>query len=263
MSVRWAKKIPQLSEIEHASAEGFKIGQFRVSDIAGLSTQELNELKIRLVRAGLQAEVFESPLPEGVNVMERGFNIYAWIEYLKDMFTRVAELGCKTIVWNDGRSRILPEEGKTSALKENFNQFLFMAAEVAQKNEIIICLAPQGPQRANFLNSMQEITEVLNSIGSKNLQIMISSTDLEETRTKVKDVLECKEFIAHAVMEVLADLRDAKWNLANVGSDDFVDSTNFLSMLKRASYSHIITLPSEANSHSLAACESFWQESEK
>jgi hypothetical protein len=91
---------------------------------------------------------------------------------------------------------------------------------------------------------------------------MISSTDLEETRTKVKDVLDCKEWIAHAVMEAVPDLNDAKWNLANVGSDDFVDSTNFLAMLKRISYSRIITLPSEANSRSLTACERFWQETE-
>jgi len=261
MSARWAKKILQFSEIELASAEGFKLGQFRVSDIAGLSRQGVNELKIRLAHAGLQAEVFESPLPEGVNVMERGFNTYAWIEYLKDVFTRVAELGCKTMVWNDGRSRILPEEGKASVLKENFNQFLFMAAEVAQKNEIIICFAPQGPQRANFLNSVQEITEVLNSVGKKNLQIMISSTDLEETRTKVKDVLECKEFIAHAVMEVLPDIDDAQWSRASVATHDFVDGKNFLAVLKRVSYSRIVTLPSTADSRSLTACERIWQES--
>jgi len=262
MNMRWAKRVDHLSDIEQAKEQGFQIVQLPVAEIIRLDDHTFFEFKEHFLKAGLSFEVFESPLPEGVNTMERGFNIYAWIEYLKKAIRKIAELGCKTLVWGDGQARILPEEGEATVLKENFNQFLFMVAEIAEKNKMAFCLEPLGSKRTNFLNSLEEIVGVINSVGKKNLAIMIASSDITETNMRTEEIFYYRDLIGHAYLDSLSeDTVRIKNELNFHGASGSQHPIPFLSILKKVSYKKVIALPKTADSEMLMLCKEVWDRS--
>ena len=259
MNMRWAKRVDRFLDIGQAKEQGFQIVQLPVAEIMRLDDRAFRDVKIDLLESGLSFEVFESPLPEGVNTTERGFNIYAWIEYLKKAIGRISELGCKTLVWGDGQARILPEEGEATVLKENFNQFLFMVAEIAEKKDIVFCLEPLGPKKTNFLNSLEEVASVLGSVGKKNLAITIASSDIIETNMKIEDIVHYGDLIAHAYLDSLEDFAGPI-----MGKATFPKASGtphpifFLSILKKISYNKVIALPNNADSETLLSCKEAW-----
>jgi len=261
MHVGWAKRIEHLSDVEEAKGQGFQIVQLPVTEIMRQDDSAFFEVKARLLDTGLSFEVFESPLPEGVSTTERGFNIYSWVEYLKKAIARIAELGCKTLVWGDGKARILPEEAEASVLKENFNQFLFMLAEIAEKNDIVFCLEPLGPRKTNFLNSIEEVVGVINSVGKKNLAIMISSSDIADIGTNVAEIDFYRNLIAHTYLDFHGEAqKPADEEPASRHSPDIQNYIPFFSILKKIAYDKVIALPSRADFQMLMACKEVWEE---
>lgn len=89
------------------------------------------------------------PLPADVRVTQKGFNIYVWMEHLKAAVHRMAELGCRKLVWSDGRARVLPVEGATAGFKEQVLQFLYMLCGVAANFDMTVLIEPLGPRRTN------------------------------------------------------------------------------------------------------------------
>lgn len=233
MKVKWAKRILSLSDIDTAKNQGFDIAQLPVSTIMNLEDDAFLREKTRLLTSGISFEVFESPLPDGVVATERGFNTYSWIEYLKKAISRIASLGCTTLVWNDAKSRILPEEGEVSILKENFNQFLFMLAEFAEKSGIKVCLEPFGKRRTNFLNSLREVAGVIQSIGKDNLAMTISAIDIAETETSLEELILFRNLILHMY------------------ADSPEKNLDYFKMLQNMEFEGIIALPKSADAELL------------
>jgi hypothetical protein len=90
------------------------------------------------------------PLPAEVRVTQRGFNLYVWMEHMKKALQRLAGLGCRQLVWSNGRARILPDEGELPILKEQALQFLFLLCELAGNFDMTVLVEPLRPRRTNF-----------------------------------------------------------------------------------------------------------------
>ncbi len=157
MSILWGRQISELSRAAEARAQGFDFVQAVGSSVADLSDQAFRAEKARVADAGIPAAAFTVPLPAEARVTERGFNLYAWTEHLKRAVPRVAELGCRKLLWSDGRARVLPVEGNMAGLKEQVAQFLFLLCDIAANVGIAVLVEPLDPRRTNFLNSMKEI----------------------------------------------------------------------------------------------------------
>lgn len=237
LHVKWVKRIEALSDIAQAKDQGFDSVQVPVSAIMRLEDDVFLKEKAHLLASGIACDVFESPLPEGVCATERGFNIYSWIEYLKKAISRIASLGCTTLIWGDAKSRILPEEGEISVLKENFNQFLFMMADIAGKHSITVCLEPFGRRRTNFLNSLPEVAGIIQSVGKENLAITISAVDIEEIGASLEELLLFRDLIAHACVDSLEKYPD------------------YFKALRNMAFDGIIALPKSADAEMLRSCK--------
>ena len=193
MNVRWAKRLQRTEDIKREELEGFDGVQLPVEAVMNQEDSAFLEKKNTLLSQGFSFEVFESPLPAGIQVTERGFNTYFWTEYLHTAVRRIAELGCKVIVWSDGRARILPLEGEVSTLKEQFYQFVFLLCDISKQYDITVCLEPLSERRTNFLNSLQETVECFSVIGSPNLALTIGLRSLVELSVDFKDLMAYKD----------------------------------------------------------------------
>ncbi len=255
MSIRWAKRVRSVSELESAREAGFGHVQLPVGAVMEWEDDSAFEQeRRRLLATGLSFATFESPLPKGVRVTEPGFNIYSWTEYLNVAIRRAAGLGCGTLVWGEGRARLLPIEGETAALKETLNQFVYALSGIAERNGIVVCVEPLGPRRTNFLNSIREVRDFLGLIGKSNLALAVSPRDLFEMDLDSRELLTNKDLLRHVHIEhpAVAEISKAPRR------GDGWDYAPFVSALRDADYEGTIALPFDADSASLAYCADLW-----
>jgi sugar phosphate isomerase/epimerase len=251
MSILWGKQVSELSRAAEARAQGFDFVQPVGSLVTDMSDQEFRSEKARIADAGITMAAFTVPLPAEVRVTERGFNLYAWIEHLKKAVPRMAELGCKKLLWSDGRARVLPAEGDLAGPKEQVLQFLFMLCDVAANFKITVLVEPLGPRRTNFLNSMKEIDEFLSRLGKENVGSMISLRELDSIGLPIAKLGQAAHQIHYVQMENPLVHDGAR---VCPRRSDGVDYRPFLRALNDIGYRGEIGLPIDSDADSLTYC---------
>jgi len=257
MGVQWGRMATDLSQADRAAADGFDFVRAAPDLVSGLDDSEVLRQKERLRGGGLPFTVCDVPLPADVRVTQRGFNLYVWTEHVKRALHRMADLGCRKIVWSDGRARVLPVEGEVAGLKEQVLQFLFMLCEAAGSFGITVLVEPLGPRRTNFLNSMIEIIEFLTRVGKDNLSCAISLRELEPIGLSLPRLPEYRDVIGHVQMEQPGS---ADGERRCPRPDDGHDYHPFLKALKAIGYAGAISLPGDADAAGLEYCRRLWKE---
>jgi sugar phosphate isomerase/epimerase len=251
MSIQWAKRVRTIAELASARDAGFDGALLPVAAVMEWDDDEsfAHERK-NLSAQGLSLTVFEAPLPKGVRVTEPGFNIYSWTEYLKTALRRCSQVGCKMITWGDGRARVLPFEGEIGTHKENFNQFVFMLCDIAERFGITVCIEPLGAKRTNYLNTPKEMVDFFSLIGKSNLAMAIGPRDLVEMGLGPEALSTFKDSIAHIILEhpLTADT-----SVPPLPSDGY-DYAPFFASLGKLNYEGTASLPHDADTESLDYC---------
>ena len=253
MTIRWARAVSHLSELPVVADAGFDAAELPVGTVMELSAGEFERERTALDRSGLVFEVFSAPLPAGATVTEPGFNIYVWSVYLKRTFERVAEVGCRRIVWSDGKGRLLPVEGGVDAAKRQVLQFLYVISDLARAHGIDVLVEPLDPRRTNFLNTITELGEFLARAGRANISGAISLRDLDAVGLSPSSIERHAHLISHVYIENPETSLRAR-HAPRPGDEHAYDE--FLASLSRIGYSGCITLPSDADEESLGYCRS-------
>ena len=255
MAVQWGKMIADLSQVGRAADEGFDFVQ-PVRDLAlNLGEEEVFQYKARSDEGGIPLRVCALPLPADARVTQKGFNIYVWVEHLKKAANRMAQLGCRKLVWSDGRARVLPVEGATAGFKEQVQQFLSMLCRATADFGMSVLVEPLGPRRTNFLNTMKETGEFLARVGADNLLFSISLRELRSIGLSLSDLGEYRQQIGHVQLDNPDFYEGAR---VCPGPTDRYDYGQFIHALKNAGYSADISLPEDADADGLAYCRGLW-----
>jgi sugar phosphate isomerase/epimerase len=249
MSIRWALRLRSLSELDSARAAGFTMVQLPVEAVMGIEEGGVEEFR-RTSGAGLSFEVFEAPLPREVQVTEPGFNIYHWTEYLRDALERLSKLGCTTLVWGDGKARLMPVEGEIATSRERFYQFMFLLSDNAARFGITVCLQPLGPKRTNFVNSLDEALDSLAMVDKPNLGVAIGVRDVVEMKLALPDLARHPASIRHVHVENPA----VTGSLVPPAQDDGYDYHAFFSALRAMDYNGVVSLAPGSDAGTLSFC---------
>jgi sugar phosphate isomerase/epimerase len=255
MSVQWGKLVNNQVDIIKAALDGFDCIEITIDYVMNNSDEQFILQKNLILQNNLIPKICSSVLPRNVLITEKGFNLYVWMEYLKKAIHRLSELGCQTLVWSDGRARVLPWEGDTSEKKEQVLQFLHMLCELSRNWGITVLIEPLSPRRTNYLNSMKEIDEFLPLVRKDNLYSMISLRELTEIDLPPESFLKYPHLIKHVHME--NPLHMSGKRVAPRSGDEY-DYSSFLSALQSINYDAVITLPEDADSESLQYCRKIW-----
>ena len=257
MGVQWGKMVTDLSQVELAMSDGFDFVQPVKDLVVNLSKEQILQQKARIHSSGMPFKVCEVPLPTDVCVTQKGFNIYVWMEHLKNVAYRMAELGCRKLVWSNGRARLLPVEGAIAGLKEQVLQFLSMLCGVAANFDMTVLIEPLGPRRTNFLNTMKETGEFLSRVRMNNLSSLISLRELERICLSPADLADYRPLIDHVQME-----NPRFYDGARIcpRPNDGYEYRPFVKALKEMGYSADVSLPDDADTGGLEYCRGLWNE---
>jgi sugar phosphate isomerase/epimerase len=223
--------------------------------ILNLSKEQVRQHKAHINSGGMSFQVGAVPLPADVRVTQKGFNIYVWMEHLKVAVHHMAELGCRKLVWSDGRARLLPVEGATAEYKEQVLQFLYMLTGVAANFDMSVLVEPLGPRRTNFLNTMKETQDFLSRLGMENISALISLRELEPIGLSLSNLAGYKQLIDHVQMD-----NPRSYDGARIcpRQNDGCEYAAFVQALKAAGYSAGISLPEDADAGGLEYCRGLW-----
>jgi sugar phosphate isomerase/epimerase len=256
MAVRWGKIVTDSDQADRAAAEGFDFVQPVGELLAGWGDEEFRRQRARIAEGAAAFEVCAVPLPSKVRVTQKGFNLYVWAEHLKRVFPGIAGLGCRKLVWSDGPARVLPVEGEVSGLKEQVLQFLFMLCDFAHSFGITVLVEPLGPRRTNFLNTMEEVADLLPRVGKENLSSLISLRELESIELSLSDFGRYRNLIDHVHIE---SPRVSGAERVSPRPDDGYDYRPFFQALKSMGYSETVSLPERADAVALGYCRRLWE----
>jgi len=257
MGVQWGRMVTDLSQVEQAASDGFDFVQPVTDLLADLDDEQVLRQQARIHDGGLPFKVCAVPLPADVRVTQKGFNIYVWMEHLKNAVSRTAELGCRKLIWSDGRARVLPVEGATAGFKEQVLQFLYMLCGVATDFDMAVLVEPLGPRRTNFLNTMKETGDFLARVGAENLSSLISLRELEKVGLSPTDLSDYRQLIGHVQMDNPGSYEGAR---ICPRPQDGYEYGPVLQALRDAGYSADISLPDDADAEGLAYCRGLWEE---
>lgn len=253
MNIRWSKTANDSAGIVHAASEGFDCVELPVDYVMELSDEQFRAEKDICLRHHIVPEVCTPVLPANVMITEKGFNLYVWIEYLKKAVVRLSELGCRKMVLSNGRARVLPLEGDTSAMKAQFQQFLHVLCELSGNYGISILIEALGPRRTNYLNTMQEIEKLFSLIPEDNLSSLISLRELSEIGLKPEFLTDYSHLVKHVNLENPVHVFGKR---VPPRPDDEYDYRSFLSALSKIHYEGLINLPGDAGTETLQYCRS-------
>lgn len=256
MGVQWGKMVSDLAQADRASRDGFEFVQAAPELLPGMDDDEASRRKERLRAGGLPFAVCGVPLPGGVRVTQQGFNLYVWTEHVRRSLHRMADLGCRKVVWSDGRARLLPVEGDVAGLKEQALQFLFMLCEAADALGIAVLVEPLGSRRTNFLNSIEEVGGFLPRVGKENLSSMVSLREMEPIGLTPARLPQHRRLIGHVQVE---NPRFGEGARRCPRPGDGYDYRPFFGALKAAGYTGSISLPDDADAAGLAYCRRLWE----
>jgi len=240
-----------LSGLEAVARDGFGIVQLPIDAIMALDGTTFERGQAGFKASGLSFEVFESPLPKDVQVTEPGFNIYHWTEYLGQALSRLSSLGCKTLVWGEGKARLLPVEGEMATSKERFYQFMFLLCDSAAKYGITVGIQPLGSKRTNFLNSMAETADSIAMVGKPNLGMAVSLRDLVEMQAAMEELVRYKTLVRHLQLENPT----VPGALVPPMPSDAYDYTPFFKALRAMDYAGTLSLAPGSNAQTLKFCK--------
>ncbi len=257
MVVQWGKMVRELVEVEQAASEGFEFVHPVNDLVTNLRDEQVIRQKKRILDGGPPFKVCGVPLSADVRVTQKGFNLYVWMEHLKNAASRMAELGCRKLIWSDGRARVLPVEGGISGLKEQVVQFLHMLCTVATEFDMTVLVEPLGPRRTNFLNTMKETGDFLSRVRMENISALISLRELEQIGLSSSDLSDYRQLIGHVQMD---NPRSYDGPRICPGRNDGCEYRPFVHALKDAGYSADISLPEDADADGLAYCRGLWNE---
>jgi sugar phosphate isomerase/epimerase len=255
MGVQWGKMVTDLSQVQQAASEGFDFVQPAKDLVVNLNGEQFRAQKLQIQQGGAPFTVCAIPLPAGVRITQKGFNIYVWMEHLKVAVRRMAELGCRKLVWSDGRARLLPVEGAIGEAKEQVLQFLYMLCGIAAQFDMIVLVEPLGPRRTNFLNTMKETGDFLSRVRMENISALISLRELVPIGLSLSDIGAYRQLIDHVQMD-----NPHSYDGPRVcpRPEDEYEYGSFLRVLKDTGYSADISLPDDADAGSLKYCRGLW-----
>jgi hypothetical protein len=257
MGVQWGKMVTDVSQVVQAASDGFDFVQ-PVKDLAvKLSNKQVLRREAHIHNGSMTFKACAVPLPADVRVTQKGFNIYVWLEYLKVAVHHMAELGCRKLVWSDGRARVLPVEGATAESKEQVLQFLYMLCGVAANFDMTVLVEPLGPRRTNFLNTMTETEDFLSRVRMENISALISLRELDQIGLSLPDVADYRQLIDHVQLD---SPRPYDGERICPRPEDGFEYRPFLKALKDVEYSADISLPIDADAGGLAYCRGLWNE---
>jgi sugar phosphate isomerase/epimerase len=118
--------------------------------------------------------------------------------YIQTAARRAAALGAEVIVVGSGAARRMPDGMPPTVATAEFKRILEQCAKAGAEHGIVFCVEPLNTSETNFLINVPSAVEMAESIGSRNVRIVVDSYHMEVGAESMPTLIGTNGMIAHA-----------------------------------------------------------------
>ncbi|MDF2531903.1 MAG: endonuclease [Clostridia bacterium] len=228
-----------LKDLEDIAAAGYDCAELHIREIMGLEDVEYKAALKKVKDLALPCEVYDNPIPLDVVIADPAFDMAHWKEFLKKGAYRTSEMGARYYVFGNGRTRRLPVEGDVKRAHDQLMEFMDIMCDIAAEHNITVLLEPLGPSFSNFINSIPEAVDFIDSFGKHNLKTFCDLRHLVAINGDLEDIVKYEKYIKH----IHIDYPNSNFPERFIPSlEDGFDYAPFLNVLKKICYKEIISI---------------------
>ena len=161
-----------LENLEKAASFGFDYIEVGVGSVASLTQEEFVKLRDRLRTAPIGAEAANVMLPGTIHISGEKANHEEMRAYLEIAYARLAEIGCRTVVFGSGGARRIPDGYDRVRAGEQLLTASRIIAETAGKYGVTIALEPLNHKECNVINSVSEGGELVEKVNDPAFRLL-------------------------------------------------------------------------------------------
>lgn len=188
-----------VSDIETIAQAGFDFIEPNLQELVALSPAEFDQVKQRLLQAGLGADACSWILPRELDLTSEAFSLSDWQEYLETGAQRCRQLG--TTLWplgcGIGRG-IKPENGDPDAQAARLCQVFSGIGRIIRPYGITLAIEPLGPRYSNHLNKIAQAAQAARNTGGDNIRTMCDLRHMMASQDPLAEIHAYRDLIAHA-----------------------------------------------------------------
>jgi sugar phosphate isomerase/epimerase len=94
------------------------------------------------------------------------------LQFSETAFRRAKRAGVETIVFGSSGSRNIPEGFSREKAKNQFIQLCISMGPIAKKYDVIVVLEPLNDKESNFINTVLEGAEIVESVNHPNIRLL-------------------------------------------------------------------------------------------
>lgn len=232
-----------INQVDVIARAGYDCAELSVSAVMQLNDAEFKLAMKKITDSGLCSDVFSEPLPPDIQICTKGFNTFVWREYLKSVCDRVSVLGGQRLVFRNGGSRSVPDEGDLPRAREDVMTFIRTLCVIAGEYGITVMLEPLDESLSNMYNTLDECAETIKILGLPNLTALCSLSYF--AYAGLGDIIKHKGIIGYVHID--SPVSPNPQRLCPREDDDY-NYNPFFEMLGKINYSGIISINADTYS---------------
>lgn len=231
-------------DIDAISKAGFDCIEMHYKEIIPMEEGDFRAACRVLKDSPLTAEVFNNPLPLDLRISSPDFDLEFYRDYMKKGAERAAEMGARFCNFGNGRTRSLPEGGKSviRQARSKIVETIAACCEINAQYNITVLLEPLSEVVSNFILDIPSALALAKEIGACNLKPFIDLRWFVDEKRPYEEILIYADQIQH--IHVDNPVSPFPTRLIPRITDNF-DYTPFMDALKKICYKGIISC--EAN----------------
>lgn len=184
--------------LDSIKAAGYDFVEFPLMLTAALSDAAFDELLTYLRKLKLDADVTCNMFPPTLKVTGSQANRQDIAEYLDKAFERMNQLGTYKLVFGSSGARDLPTE---MSYGEGIQQICTLLNNLViprlQKYDIHLVMEPISRQEANFITSLKEAMEVVQSVQHPLVTLLADSVHMLRDQEDMEYLIEYLPYLNH------------------------------------------------------------------
>ena len=227
--------------LDAAAAYGYDYLEVTVGSIAGLSDEAFEVVKAAAAKKPICVEAANVMLPGWGHVLGENTNWPEIMEYLTKAYSRLAQLGCKTVVFGSGGARRIPEGFPREKAWLQLAEFSKRIADLAASVGITIALEPLNTKECNIITSVAEGGRLVEEVAHPHFKLLADYYHMLKENEGFDGLLQYGKYLYHT------HFHPAFGSEAAPNEGDGLEYKLFFDKLKEVSYDGRVSLEGTPN----------------
>ena len=219
-----------LEKIDRLAAVGYDYIELGVRNalIPEASDTEFQKIQNRLAQATLKPEAYSGFLPSDLRVVGDTVDLPRLSRYVETACRRAKEIGGEIIVYGSSGSRNLEDGYSHEKALDQIAEFLDMAADHAEANDITIVIEPICHREGNILRTVTDGLKMAQRVNREGIQLLADLYHVWQESEPMEDIIYAAEWLAHVHI--------AEPVKRSYPGNDHFDFDEFFTALRQAGY---------------------------